>query len=88
MAYRTMSFGYPGKENGFGCGTFIFADGKMILLAEEGELITATATPKGLSIISRAQILENICWTPPSLSDGRLLIRDDRGAVACIDLRK
>ena len=74
--------------SGLGCGTLSAAGGKLIVLSEKGELVVAPASPAGFKPTARARILDGRCWTPPVLSNGRLLCRTAAGDVVCLDLRK
>lgn len=71
-----------------GTGALIAADGKLIILSGRGELITAPATPERFEPISRAQVMGGRCWTAPALSNGRILCRNSRGTLICLDVRK
>jgi outer membrane protein assembly factor BamB len=81
-----------GKEKwaheGFGTGTVIVADGKLIALSAGGELSVAPATPDGYKPVARGQVLAGKCWTSPVLSDGRIYCRNWKGQVVCVDVRK
>jgi len=74
-------------QDGFGKGSLFIADGKLVILSEQGELAFAHATPEGYSEISRAHILGGKCWTAPVLSEGLLYARNASGDVVCLDLR-
>ena len=54
----------------------VYADGKFIMVDEDGDLVLATATPEGLTIHSRAGILNSNAWTAPTLVDNKLYVRD------------
>jgi outer membrane protein assembly factor BamB len=69
-------------------GALIIADGKLIVITHSGELIVATASPDGFEPLARAQVLGDKCWTPPTLANGRLYLRNARGDLVCLDLRK
>ncbi len=73
---------------GFGSGALIAADGKLIALSGTGELLIAPANASGLAPTTRAQVLGGKCWTAPVLANGRLLCRNSKGEVVCLDLRK
>jgi outer membrane protein assembly factor BamB len=75
------------REAGFGCGSLLIADGKLIILSDKGMLVTAEATPEAFKEISRFKVLDHQCWTVPVLSAGRLYCRDSAGNLACVDLR-
>ena len=73
---------------GFGTGTVILADGKLIALSAGGELSVAPATPAGFEPVARAQVLGGKCWTTPVLADGRIYCRNWKGQIVCLDVRK
>jgi outer membrane protein assembly factor BamB len=67
-----------------GHATALAADGKLFLLNDTGTLILAAASPEGYRESGRCRVLGGgHCWTPPSLSDGRLFVRDGERA-ACL----
>ena len=74
-------------QRGFGCGSLLVADDKLILLSDRGVLATAEATHKEFKEISRAKILNGECWTVPVLAGGLLYCRDSDGHLVCVDLR-
>jgi outer membrane protein assembly factor BamB len=76
IAYQDRSF--P-KVN------FIHADGKLIILDEDGNLALATATPTELRVISKVSVLKNLAWTAPTLVGTKLYLRDRR-TIAAFDL--
>ena len=68
-------------------GNLIVADGRMVLINEEGELILAPATPAGFKPTARARIFRGgLCYTAPSLANGRLYVRSDQELV-CVQMR-
>lgn len=73
---------------GFGSGGVIIADGKLIALTGTGELMTAPAKPEGFEPTSRAQVLGGKTWTAPVLANGFIYVRNSRGDIAAIDVRK
>ena len=68
-------------------GSLISAAGKLIVLTEKGELVTADATPASFHTISRAPLMSGRCWVQPVLASGRLLLKNNAGALACFDVR-
>ena len=72
---------------GFGKGSLVLADGKLVGLSEKGELIIAEATSAAFKPISRAQILKGKCWTSPVLSNGHIYCRNAVGDIVCLDVR-
>ncbi|QDV15525.1 Serine/threonine-protein kinase AfsK [Gimesia panareensis] len=75
------------REAGFGCGSLLIANGKLIILSDKGTLVTAEASPEAFKEISRFKVLDHQCWTVPVLCGGRLYCRDSAGNLACVDLR-
>jgi len=73
------------KERGFSEVNMLSADGKMILLDENGLLALAGVSPKGLEIKARAQVLAKPSWTPPTLVGTRLFVRG-KGRLMALDL--
>ncbi len=60
----------------------LFADGKLILLDENGQLIIATPTHDGLTIHAKATLLDGVAWTAPSLAGKKLYLRDKKKIMA------
>ena len=75
------------SERGLGCGSVTAADGKLIVLGDEGELVVAEASPEGFKPISRAKVLDGRCWTVPVLAGGRIYCRNAAGDVVALDVR-
>jgi len=63
-------------KRGFGKGSLILADGRLIVLSETGELALVEASPREYVERGRAKVLEGRCWTAPALSGGRLYLRN------------
>lgn len=66
-------------------GSLIFSDGKLIVLTEKGELVVTDATPQGFKPSLRTKVLEKRCWVQPTLSDGRLFLKNNEGDLVCLD---
>jgi outer membrane protein assembly factor BamB len=62
--------------------SLLAADGRLILLDEDGNLILATPTPEGLKVHSKAELLKNNAWTVPTLAGTRLYVRDRKNVIA------
>jgi outer membrane protein assembly factor BamB len=75
------------SQPGFGSGSVIIADGKLIALSGAGELMVAPVSSDGFKPTARAQVLGGKCWTVPVLANGRILCRNAKGDVVCLDLR-
>ncbi len=76
------------RERGLAKGALTVADGKLIALSGNGELIIADASPEGFKVHSRTEVLDGgICWTPPVLAGGRIYCRNQEGILTCWDHR-
>jgi outer membrane protein assembly factor BamB len=73
------------QDRSFARAQFLYADGKLIILDEDGTLGLATVSRQGLKVLARAPILEHLAWTPPTLV-GRTLYVRDRKTIAAYDL--
>jgi hypothetical protein len=65
--------------------TFVRADGKLIVLDEDGTLMIAHPSKQEFRISASAPLLSRLSWTPPVLVGSRLYIRDRRDLM-CVDL--
>lgn len=63
----------------------LYADGKLIILDEDGNLVLATVSPAGLKVISKVSLMKNLAWTAPTLAGTKLYIRD-RQTIMAVDL--
>ena len=75
------------EERGFGVGSLMLAGETLIVLSDDGELLTVRPTPDGFEKLARAPLLPKLCWTSPVLANGLLYARDAAGNLACVDLR-
>ena len=73
------------QDRAFSRAQLLYADGKLVILDEDGNLGLATVTPQGLQVLARASVLENLAWTPPTLVGTRLYARD-RKNIASFEL--
>jgi len=73
------------KKGRYGYGQLIYADGKLIILGEKGQLALVEASPDGWNEISKFQALKAKTWNVPALADGMLLIRNSDEMV-CYNL--
>ena len=74
------------QKGGFGKGSLIFADGNLIVLGERGQLLLVEATPDQYKEKASFQILQGKCWTEPTLSDGKLYLRNQK-EMLCLDFK-
>lgn len=73
------------KKRGVKHGTVVIADGQLLVLTEDGRLLVGPATPKGWQPTANVSLSEGRHWTVPTLSNGRLYVRNLREA-ACYNL--
>ncbi len=74
------------KQRGLGCGSLMIADGKLLILGEDGTLVLAKATPEGFQELARSPFLDGRCWTVPVLLNGRVYGRNADGKLICVRL--
>ena len=73
------------QDRSFARAQLLYADGKAIVLDEDGTLGLATLTPQGLKVLAKASVLQNLAWTPPTLAGTMLYVRDRR-TLSAFDL--
>lgn len=73
------------QDRQFARATLLYADGKVIILDEDGVLALATVSGEGLRVLARAEILTSKAWTVPTLVGSALYVRD-RKTIAKFDL--
>jgi outer membrane protein assembly factor BamB len=73
------------QDRSFARAQLLYADGKMIVLDEDGVLGLATVSPQGLKVLAKASVLKHLAWTPPTLVGTTLYIRD-RQTLSAFDL--
>jgi outer membrane protein assembly factor BamB len=73
------------QQRGFAKAQLLYADGKFVMVDEDGTLALATATPQAFTVLAQAPILKRIAWTPPTLVGTRLYVRD-RNTIVALDL--
>jgi outer membrane protein assembly factor BamB len=73
------------SKSGFGYGTLIAADGKMLGLTTTGTLTLFEASEERYSELARADIFRSTTRAIPALSGGLLYVRDT-GTLKCLDV--
>jgi outer membrane protein assembly factor BamB len=73
------------QVRGFARASLLYADGKFIVMNEDGDLALARLTPTGADILARAKIFETTSWTAPTLV-GTTLYARDREKIVALDL--
>lgn len=83
-----------------GWGALTAADGKLIIVDGDGDLIIAEANGQKYKELARTKLFSNIkryesypegdpeaCWTSPVLANGKLYVRSSFGQLACLKLK-
>jgi outer membrane protein assembly factor BamB len=73
------------QQRGFSRASLVYADGKAIILEEDGDLSLATLSPDGATILSQAKVFDTPSWTVPTLV-GTTLFARDREKIVALDL--
>jgi outer membrane protein assembly factor BamB len=73
------------QERSIQKATFVWADNKLVTLAQDGTLMIAYPSPQGFKIAAKAPLLTELSWTPPVLVGTRAYLRDRRSMMA-VDL--
>jgi len=69
-----------------GGGSVIVAGDKIILLNSTGHLWIAPLSTAGFRPVIDQKVHGGVTWTPPSLADGRLYVRNKEGLVVCLQI--
>jgi len=75
------------QERGFGRSSLVYADGKAIIIDEDGDLTLARISPEGMEVLSRVPIFDTTSWTVPTLV-GTTLYARDREKIVALDLAR
>ena len=73
------------RERTFARAHLLQVDGKLVIVDEDGDLAVASITETGLDVHMRTSALTENAWTPPTLVDGVLYLRD-RVNILALDL--
>ena len=73
------------QHRGFGRASIVHADGKAIIMDEDGDLALARLAPEGVTILSEAKVFDTTSWTVPSLA-GTTLYARDREKIVALDM--
>lgn len=70
-------------------GCLLYADGRLIVFTENGELVLVEPRNDGYAVRGRYRVFpgSHSTWALPALANGRLYVRNDRELV-CLDLRR
>jgi outer membrane protein assembly factor BamB len=75
------------SEERFGCGSMVLADGLLLIVTEDGDLVLVEATSEGYREKARARVLGKPCRAQIALANGLLYARDDEKLI-CLNLKK
>lgn len=84
MEFRTGKVKW--KQRGFEKGSLLIADGRLVILGEDGKLGLADASPESYREQASVRVANGRCWSVPALANGLLYVRDESKLV-CFDLR-
>ncbi len=73
------------RDRTFAKASFLLADGKLIVLDEDGVLGLAVVSPAGMQVVARADVFDSRAWTVPTLA-GTVLFARDLEEILAIDL--
>ncbi len=73
------------RPRGFHKAQCLYADGKLLLLDETGQLALARVSPQKLQVLAKAQVTDSVSWTLPTLVGTTLYVRD-RKHILALDL--
>lgn len=73
------------RDRSFARAHLLYADGKVIIADEDGELALASVTDAGLEVHARHAVLTENAWTAPTLVGRTLYVRDRRD-IRALDL--
>jgi outer membrane protein assembly factor BamB len=70
------------RDRSVGRASFLYADGRFIVLDEDGRLALATPTPEGLTVHCKTELLQGVAWTAPTLVGTKLYVRNRKTILA------
>ena len=73
------------RHRGFAQSTLLYADGKLIIMTENGELALARVRREGVTVLDQTQLFDTRSWTVPTLVSTTLYARD-REKIVALDL--
>ncbi|MEI6561822.1 MAG: PQQ-binding-like beta-propeller repeat protein [Verrucomicrobiota bacterium] len=73
-------------QPGFGQGNVILADGKVLALAENGDLAVVEATPEAYKEVGRIKAVGGKCWSTPAASNACIYVRSTKEGL-CLEAK-
>lgn len=75
------------KQGGLGKGSLIVADGKLVIMSENGKLVIALPAAEKFQRVAEAQVLsKERCWVVPTLANGRMFCKNNSGEAVALDV--
>ena len=65
----------------------IAVGGKLLVLAEVGDLVLVEASPAGYKELGSARVIEGRAFTAPAFANGKAFARNTKGDVVALDFR-
>jgi outer membrane protein assembly factor BamB len=75
----------PWRERGYGQSTLLHADGKLIVLTEDGDLALVRVSAHSADELARTELFDTKAWTVPTLV-GTTLYARDRAEIVALDM--
>ena len=69
-----------------GGGSALLAGDKILLLSDDGTLLVAPASTENFRPLIETRIHGGTTWTPPSLVNGKLFVRNKDGSAVCLQI--
>ena len=73
------------RARGYSRASMLYADDKVVILEEDGDLSLATFTPSGMTTLATTRLFNTTSWTVPTLVGSTLYARD-REKIVALDL--
>ena len=75
------------EQRNLGCGALTASKDHLIALSDSGELVLADLTHESFNELGRVKIMNEQCWTVPTLCNGLIYCRGAEGTLVCVDVR-
>lgn len=75
------------REKSVRGGSLVLSGDKLICLSEQGELVIAEASAAGFKPLLRNQLLDGRSWVQPTLSGGKLFLKNNTGDLVCAEMK-
>ncbi len=86
MEFRTGNVKW--KQKGFGRGSLLVAEGRLLIYGENGKVELAEATPVEYRVMTGFRFSrQGPCWSVPVIAQGKLYLRDG-SRLACFDVKR